>query len=182
MPSAGGEAKRLTFYSGADLPWDFSPDGKTVLFSSNRIDLASNAQISGAGMNELYSVPVQGGRATLVITQPAINARYNSSGDKIVFHDYKGYEDNWRKHHTSSVTRDVWAYDLKTKKFTQLTGFNGEDRNPVFHSNNNDYYYLSEANGSYNIHKSSLSNAASSSALTKFTTRFVLITMVRSIH
>src|SRR5688572_2543889 len=89
MPSSGGEAKRLTFYSGSDLPWDFSPDGKTVLFSSNRIDLSSNAQISGAGMNELYSVPVNGGRATLVITQPAMNARYNSSGDKIIFHDYK---------------------------------------------------------------------------------------------
>ena len=168
MPSSGGEAKRLTFYSGADLPWDFSPDGKTILFSSNRIDLSTNAQISGSGMNELYSVPVQGGRATLVITQPAINARYNSSGDKIIFHDYKGYEDNWRKHHTSSVTRDVWSYDVKAKKFSQLTQFNGEDRNPVFHSNNNDYYYLSETNGSYNVHKSSLTNAASTSALTKF--------------
>ena len=92
-------------------------------------------------MNELYSVPVQGGRATLVITQPAINARYNSSGDKIIFHDYKGYEDNWRKHHNSSVTRDLWAYDLKTKKFSQLTQFNGEDRNPVFASNNKVYCY-----------------------------------------
>ncbi|HEX5655186.1 MAG TPA: S41 family peptidase [Chitinophagaceae bacterium] len=169
MPSSGGEAKRLTFYSGVDLPWDFSPDNKSILFSSNRIDLVTNAQIPGAGMNELYSVPVQGGRATQVMTQPAINARYNSSGDKIIFHDYKGYEDNWRKHHTSSVTRDVWVYDLKTKKYNQLTKFDGEDRNPVFSSNNNDFYYLSEASGSFNIYKSSLNNPASTTPLTKMT-------------
>lgn len=168
MPSSGGEAKRLTYYSGTDMPWDFTPDGKNVVFSSNRIDLASNAQISGAGMNELYSVPVSGGRASQVITQPAYNVRFSSSGDKLLYHDYKGYEDNWRKHHTSSVTRDVWSYDLKTKKFSQLTRFSGEDRNPVFSSNNNDYYYLSEANGSYNLHKSSLNNPGSSVALTNF--------------
>lgn len=167
MPSSGGEAKRLTFYSGADLPWDFSPDNKTILFSSNRIDLATNAQIPGAGMNELYSVPVLGGRAAMVITQPAINARYNSNGDKIIFHDYKGFEDPWRKHHTSSVTRDVWVYDLKTQKFDQLTNFDGEDRNPVFHPNNNDFYFISEATGSFNIFKSAINNAGKPTAITK---------------
>ncbi|MBK6937436.1 MAG: hypothetical protein IPH18_11550 [Chitinophagaceae bacterium] len=117
-------------------------------------------------MNELYSVPVQGGKATMVITQPAINARYNSNGDKIIFHDYKGYEDNWRKHHTSAVTRDVWTYDLKTKKYSQHTQFNGEDRNPVFHSNGSDFYYLSEANGSFNVYKSALNNNGTPTAVT----------------
>jgi tricorn protease len=167
MPASGGEAKRLTHFSGADLPWDFSPDNKSVLFSSNRIDLVTNAQIPGTGMNELYSVPVQGGRATMVITHPAINATYNKSGDKIIFHDYKGFEDNWRKHHTSSVTRDLWTYDLKSKKYEQLTAFEGEDRNPVFHSNNSDYYFLSEAGGSFNIYKSSLGSKTKPTAVTK---------------
>ena len=30
-------------------------------------------------------------------------------------------ENDWRKHHTSSVTRDIWVYDMKTKKYTQIT-------------------------------------------------------------
>ena len=167
MPSTGGEAKRLTHYSGPDIPWDFSPDNKQVIFSSNRIDLVTNAQIPGAGMNELYSVNINGGRASQVITHPAVNAQFNKSGDKIIFHDYKGYEDNWRKHHTSSVTRDLWVYDLKSKKYDQLTTFEGEDRNPVFHSNDNDFYFLSEANGSYNIYKSSISKTAQPTPITK---------------
>ena len=38
----------------------------------------------------------------------------------------------------------------------------------MFHSNNNDYYYLSEASGSSNIYKTSLNNTGSPTALTKF--------------
>ncbi|MFZ9388579.1 MAG: S41 family peptidase [Chitinophagaceae bacterium] len=169
MPATGGEARRLTFFSGTDTPTDFTPDNKQVIFNSNRLDLVSNAQIGGMGMDELYSVPVQGGRATQLITQPAEWARFNSKGDKFLFQDYKGFENEFRKHHTSSVTRDIWSYDLKTKNFTQLTRFKGEDRNPVFSSNDNDYYYLSETPGSFNVYKSSLSNPGTSTALTKFT-------------
>ena len=50
----------------------------------------------------------------------------------MVFQDRKGYEDPWRKHHTSSVTRDIWMLDIKEKKYRQLSSFNGEDREPVF--------------------------------------------------
>ena len=33
---------------------------------------------------------------------------------------------------TSSVTRDIWMYNPETKEHTQLTDFEGEDRNPVW--------------------------------------------------
>ena len=91
-----------------------------------------------------------------MLTTPALDATVSSKGDKIIFHDYKGYESDWRKHHTSAVTRDIWVYDTNAKKYTQLSSFNGEDRNPVFDSNDNDFYYLSEQSGSFNVYKSSL--------------------------
>ncbi len=129
----------------------------------------TNVQFPMSEFPELYSVPVKGGEASLVLTQPAISATVNPAGDKIIYHDQKGYESDWRKHHTSSVTRDIWVYDLKTKKNTQLTTFKGEDRNPVFDSNGDDYYYLSEQTGSFNVTKSSLSKPAVSTPLTSFT-------------
>lgn len=86
-------------------------------------------------MTELYSVPTTGGRVSLVLTTPARDARVNSTRDKIIFHDYKGYESEWRKHHTSSVTRDIWVYDAGSKKYTQLSQMEVENRNPVFDSN-----------------------------------------------
>jgi len=169
MPAWGGEAKRLTFHSASDVPSGFTADDKNILFTSARQDAVTNTQFPSGTFPELYSVSVNGGEAALVLTQPAISATVNPAGDKIIYHDLKGYESDWRKHHTSSVTRDIWVYDLKTKKNTQLTTFKGEDRNPVFDGNGNDYYYLSEQNGSFNVCKSSLSKPAVSTPLTSFT-------------
>lgn len=168
MPSNGGESKRLTFHSSKEVPSGFTADNKAVLFSAFRQDLATNVQFPTSGMTELYSVPVKGGKVSLVIPVPAIDATMNQKGDKIIYHDYKGYEDNWRKHHVSSVTRDIWIYDLVTRKYTLLTSFNGEDRNPVWDRNNNDYYYLSEQNGSFNVFKSSISEPSVTTPLTTF--------------
>lgn len=169
MPSSGGEAKRLTFHSTNEVPSDFSRDNKNILFSGVRQDLHTNVQFPSGVMAELYSVPVNGGRVHLKLTSPAHNATYSPDGKKLIFHDRKGYENDWRKHHKSAVTRDIWTYDLNSKSYTQLSQFNGEDRNPVFDSNNNDFYYLTEENGSFNVHKSSLSNPNQNEALTNFT-------------
>ena len=168
MPAAGGEAKRLTYHSTREVPSSFTADDKSVLFSAARQDLATHVQFPTAGMSELYSVPTNGGRVSLVLTTPALDATVSSTGDKIIFHDYKGYESDWRKHHTSAVTRDIWTYDAKTKKYTQLTAFKGEDRNPVFDANNDDFYYLTEQGGSFNVYKSSLRAPSQSAAVTSF--------------
>ncbi|RPJ03571.1 MAG: peptidase S41, partial [Candidatus Aminicenantes bacterium] len=169
MPAEGGEARRLTYHSSSDGPSSFTADDKSVLFGSARQDTAANVQYPMGLFLELYSVPVSGGEAALVLTQPAIAATVDPSGTKIIYHDQKGYESDWRKHHTSAVTRDIWVYDLKTKKNTMLTTFKGEDRNPVFDANGDDFYYLSEQGGSFNVYKSSLSKPAVSTAVTDFT-------------
>jgi tricorn protease len=168
MPAAGGEAKRLTYYSGGEIPSSFSGDDKQVLFSASRQDLVTNAQFPISLMSELYSVPVGGGKVIQVLPVPALEATVNSRGDQLIYEDMKGYESDWRKHHTSSVARDIWLYDLKSGKYTRLTKFNGEDRNPVFDANDQDYYYLSEEGGSFNVYKSSLTDPSKTVALTHF--------------
>ncbi|HEX7502458.1 MAG TPA: S41 family peptidase [Acidobacteriota bacterium] len=168
MPAAGGEARRLTCHSAGEIPSSFSADDQRVLFTATRQDLVTNVQFPMGEFPELYSVPVKGGEAALVLTQPAISATVNPAGDKIIYHDQKGYESDWRKHHTSAVTRDIWVYDLKTKKNTKLTSFSGEDRNPVFAGNGDDFYYLSEQGGSFNVYKSSLSRPTQPTAVTSF--------------
>jgi len=88
------------------------------------------------------------------------NAHYNSKGTQIVFQDRKGYEDPWRKHHTSSVTRDIWLMDVKANTYRKISSFEGEDREPVFSSDDQFVYYLSEKNGNQNIYKTSVSKAS----------------------
>lgn len=154
MPAAGGEARRLTYFSGNEIPSSFSADDKKILFSASRQDLVTNAQFPVNVMTELYSVPVGGGRVGQVLPVPAMEATVSTAGDKLIYEDQKGYESEWRKHHTSSITRDIWLYDLRTGKYQQLTTYKGEDRNPVIAANDQDYYYLSEQDGTMNVYKS----------------------------
>jgi len=147
----GGKAKRLTDFSGRELPGSFSPDGKSVLFSASIQDVAKNQMFPSGALSELYSVSVNGGRPEQILSVPAEMAQFSKDGNVIIFHDQKGYENQWRKHHTSSVARDVWKYDMANNAYQKLTGFEGEDRNPVFSNDETKIYYLSEKSGSFNV-------------------------------
>lgn len=184
MPSGGGEARRLTFHSGNEIPSTFSAEDKDIYFSSFRQDLATNAQFPLSMLTELYSVPVAGGRVSQIMTTPALNANINTKGDKIIYDDLKGYENLWRKHHTSSIAHDIWVYDIETAKYRQLTQLPGEDRNPVFSPDDNEFFYLSEQNGSFNVFKSSLADPSATQALTNFTrdpVRFLTISRTKTL-
>ncbi len=164
ISAKGGETQRLTYHSAGDDPSCFTPDGKNIIFSSSRLDLAANQQFPSGVLPELYSVPLEGGRVTQVLTTPAMDAVYSSNGEEILYHDQKGYEDDFRKHHTSSVARDIWKYNTTTKAYTQLTKFEGEDRNPLFTPGNSSILYLSEKNGTFNVYEMA-ANTGESAAL-----------------
>ena len=151
MPATGGEASRLTFHSADDMPSDFTPDGSAVLFESARVDDVRSALFPSGVLAELYTVPTSGGTPTMLLTTPALNARYSPDGSRIVYEDRKGYEDEHRKHHTSSVARDVWVYDIAAGTHTRLTEHAAEDRNPVWAANGSDAWFLSERNGDMNL-------------------------------
>nr|WP_160717290.1 S41 family peptidase [Chitinophaga solisilvae] len=169
MPAAGGTPVRLTTNSAADYPYDFTPDNKRVLFGSGRSAPATSARFNQPRVFlSLYTVPVTGGRSVLLTAAGAEQARYNSKGDQLIFQDRKGLEDPFRKHHTSSVTRDIWVYDIGKDNYQQISAYNGEDREPVF-GNGNDVYYLSEKGGiSQNLFKSSLTDNSKMEQLTHF--------------
>jgi tricorn protease len=166
MPAGGGPATRLTHHSSGDTPSDFSPDGTRVLFSSARTDDVDSALFPSGVLAELYSVPVGGGTPSMVLTTPALNAVYNDAGDKILYEDRKGYEDELRKHHTSSIARDVWLYDAESGEHTKLTEFDGEDREPEWGSRG--MYYLSERSGDFNVWRQPLEAGAEPEQLTRF--------------
>ncbi len=153
IPFKGGEARRLTSHSANEFPTSFLPDGTAVLFSGTIQDTRENVQFPSGILSELYQVPVEGGRVTQVLSTPAEMARYDHAMSRIIYHDRKGYENAWRKHHISAVARDIWMYDAGTGKHTKLTSFEGEDRNPVFDEDERKIYFLSEQFGSFNVCK-----------------------------
>lgn len=167
-PSKGGTPVRITYNSANDFPYDFSPDDKSLIFGSARNIEANNIRFYSPRLfQNLYTVPVTGGRAILISGAGMENAHYNSKGTEIVFQDRKGYEDPWRKHHTSAVTRDLWIMNIKSNTYKKITDFIGEDREPVWSHDDQTIYFLSEKNGSQNVFTKSL-KTQKESQLTQF--------------
>ena len=147
MSADGGSATRLTYNSVAEVPQAFSPDGKWVLFGAAIQDPAASVMFPDNTLPELYKVPAKGGRPLQVLGTPAEMLSFAADGKSFYYQDRKGYEDEWRKHHTSSITRDVWFYDAKSGQHTNITAHAGEDRNPVASADGKTLYFLSERNG-----------------------------------
>lgn len=170
MSADGGSARRLTVNSVSERPTAFTPDGKYVLFNASIQDPASSALFPTTAMSELYRVPVDGGRTEQVLATPAEMVCYAPDGKSFYYQDQKGFENEWRKHHTSSITRDIWKYDTQGGTHTQLTYRAGEDRNPVASPDGNTLYILSERGGSMNVFALQLSAPENAKAVTNFKT------------
>ena len=168
MPSQGGEARRLTWHSAADLPFAFTPDDREILFTSARGHGAKDRQFPGRLFPETWLVSREDGRTRLLTDTTLENACYDPTGTRILYQDLKGYEDPFRKHHLSAIARDLWSFQPATGAFQRLTTFKGEDRNPVFGSDPATFFYLSEREGSFNVFQGGLAAPEQAVALTHF--------------
>ena len=171
MSADGGAARRLTYHSASEIPSTFTPDGKYVLFSASIQDPATSALFPTSAMTELYRVPVEGGNTEQVLGTPAEWVCFDKAGSNFLYQDRKGFEDEWRKHHTSSIARDIWLYDTQTGEHTNLTNRDGEDRNPVYAPDGKSVYFLSERNGgSFNVYSFPLNAPQQVKPVTTFRT------------
>jgi len=151
----GGIPTRLTTHSGNETPLAFK-DNAHILFQANILPATDDMQFASAQFPQVYEVSTAGGRPIMFSSMPMEDISLSADGKTLLYHDKKGYEDAWRKHHTSSITRDVWMCNLQGERsYKKLSTFNGEDRNPVWASADT-YYYLSEQNGSFNIYKANV--------------------------
>ena len=151
MDANGGIPKRVTTNSGSEYPLRWK-DNSTIMFKASIMPTAKSIIFAGS-YPQVYTVGMDGGRPKLFsdITMDALDI--NASGD-VLYIDRKGYEDEWRKHHRSPITRDVW---LKSgDSFKKLTTFDGEDRDPVWSADGKSFYYLSEQSGTLNIYHRTL--------------------------
>ena len=117
-------------------------------------------------------MPTEGGRTEQILATPAeMVAFVPGRNGAFLYQDRKGFEDEWRKHHTSSITRDIWLYDPTTGSHTNLTQHGGEDRNPIPTDNGEEVYFLSERNqGSFNVWCMELNHPQNVQAVTSFRT------------
>ena len=146
VSAKGGAPQRLTSHPGHETPMAVLQDG-SILFSASMQQDVQYGDFPGG--SQIYKVGQNGGRPEQVTSLQIANISVRPD-NTIVYEDYKGYEDPWRKHHTSSVTHDIWVYTPAAKAdgfgisaegtFTQYTNFKGEDRNPHFSKDGSRFY------------------------------------------
>ena len=171
VAAEGGVAQRITTNSATEIPLAFSPDGKEIYFSAQIQKAAENVQFASPWITELYKVSTEGGRPEQVVAVPVCSMSFDKDGKSFLYYDRKGSENVWRKHHTSSVARDLVYYNAKKKTHTILTTNVGEDRDPRYLPGYQEVVFLSERNnGSFNVYKAPANNLEQVEAVTHFTT------------
>lgn len=155
MSKFGGEPKRLTTRSTNETPIAWR-DNEHILFSAAIMPTAKSIFFASSQFPQVYEVNLKGDRPKLFSVVNMEDLSINQKGE-ILYHDKKGYEDAFRKHHRSPITRDIWLN--QNGKFTKLTTFNGEDRTPRWAPDGTSFYYLSEEDGTFNVYKRGISEA-----------------------
>lgn len=158
MNKEGGTPQRLTTHSANEVPIAFK-DATHLLFQASLMPDAADMTFPSSQFPQVYEISTEGGRPILFSSLPMEDISFSKDGQSLLYHDKKGYEDTWRKHHTSSITRDIWMCQLngKERTYQKLTDFDGEDRTPIWTADGKAFYYLSEKDGSFNVYKKEIS-------------------------
>lgn len=153
MSSNGGVPKRLTTKSDDETPIAWR-DNEHILYGTDNMPTAQSIYFASGQFPQVYEVNLNGERPKLFSAVNMEDLSINKKGE-ILYHDKKGYEDHFRKHHQSPIARDIWLN--KDGRFTKLTTFMGEDRTPRWAADGVSFYYLSEEDGTFNVYKRNLS-------------------------
>lgn len=181
MDATGDEVTRLTTHSGAETPLVFLSDDE-LLFTSAGLSATENVQFPSDTYTHIYKVRTRAGSRPQRVSDISVGNVTIGPAGSLIYDAIKGYEDPMRKHHTSSIARDLWqlsfarhmSADRKSRPadqavYRQLTQTTCEDRCPVFVEKTQTLYWLSEANGTFNVWSQQLDGGQKARRLTNFT-------------
>ena len=105
VPAEGGESRRLTWFSGTEIPTSWSPDGREVLYRST-YDKAGNG---------LYALDVRTlkQREFLIENMPTGNPVLSRDGRTLFYHR-KAFFPSDRPRYQGSGASQIWTMDLAT--------------------------------------------------------------------
>ena len=143
VPAGGGVPKRLTWHPAADTVLGFTPDGQSVLFASARFS-------SNRSYSQLFTVPVKGGEAGMLMVPYASDAGISPDGRFIAYNPFAEAFNQWKNYRGGRFSR-IWifnAQDYGVEKLPQPAG-RSNDVDPMWVGGN--IYFRSDRNGEFNL-------------------------------
>jgi tricorn protease len=144
MPAMGGVPKRLTYHPQADAAVGWTPDGKSVIFRSNR-------ESTSPRYTKLFKVSLEGGLPTALPLPMAFSGKYSADGKHFAYSpvggaspfNYAAYV-AWRNYR-GGLASSVWIADMATLDVVKVPRERSNDFNPMWVDNQ--VYFLSDRNG-----------------------------------
>jgi tricorn protease len=136
MPAEGGTPKRLTWHPGQDFALGWTPDGKRILFLSDRDAYAD--------FTRFYTVPAEGGVVEPLPMWRAFDGHYSPDGTRIAYVPYFQWQQAWKRYRGGQTT-PVYIVKLSDLALERIPRENSNDSSPVWFGDT--VYFLSDRNG-----------------------------------
>ena len=140
MPIDGGLPARLTFHPDPDHALTWTPDGRQVLFRSQRTN--------PLGRWELWRVNSRGGMPIRYEFGECSMASLSSTGRQIAFTRWSNENWTWKRYRGGTAP-EIWIGDLTAQTFRNLTNNRANDLFPMMVLGR--VYFLSDRTGTANI-------------------------------
>jgi tricorn protease len=138
VPASGGVPRRLTYHPAADVAVGWTPDGKQVLFRSDRNAFAD-------GVVQLFTISVEGGFPTPVPLVRANEGSYSPDGSRLAYVPVVQWQRAWKRYR-GGQTRPIWIAHLADSHIeAKIPRDNSNDFNPMWVGGT--VYFLSDRNG-----------------------------------
>jgi tricorn protease len=142
VPAEGGEPKRLTWHPGADLVQGWTPDGRSVVFSSTRATWAPSAA------PRFWTVPMEGGIEQPMMLPRAYQGKISADGSHIAYRMNNSWDEE-RRNYRGGQNRPIWIADTKTYDVQSPPWTDSKDVDPVWVGSV--VYFISDRDGVANV-------------------------------
>jgi tricorn protease len=138
VPAAGGVPRRLTYHPGPDDVVGWTPDGRHVLFVSERAAFAG-------GVVQLFTVPVEGGFPAQLPLPRAVEGAFSPDGSRIAYVPIMQWQRAWKRYR-GGQTKPIWVGNLADSSVeATIPRDNSNDFGPMWVGDT--IYFLSDRSG-----------------------------------
>jgi tricorn protease len=150
IPAAGGVPKRITYHPDADRVVGWTPDGKRILFRSNRASFSRYTQ--------LYTVSIDGGPADVLPLPMACTGSYSPDGKRMIYAPLDGGQFapgftnfvSWKRYRGGEASY-LWMVNLSDLTTVKIPRTDSNDINPMWIGDK--IYFLSDRQGPMTLYR-----------------------------
>src|SRR5207248_1966376 len=143
------DPKRLTYHPGVDRARGWAPDGKRVVFASERTSAPQQSYF------KLWSVSLEGGLPEELPMPRAFSGSFSPDGRRIAYEEISTafipgwYEASAWRHYRGGRTHPIWIMSLADYSVEKLPRANSNDSDPMWIGNT--VYFVSDRNYTANL-------------------------------